>query len=431
MEKNIELLFSRVFKSTILLWCKQKTMKILLVTQYFWPEQFIINDLVRHLDSQGHKVKVLTGKPNYPEGDIFEGYSQTGLVEEKFSDNIEIKRVPLRPRKIGKLNLLRNYCSFVWNGLRHFPKMVKGEQFDVILVFAVSPITMAILAIYLKTKLKTHLAIWVQDLWPESLSATGHITNRYVLKLVGLLVKAIYYFADTLLIQSKGFYQPVSQYASKDKIVYYPNSIDQRSLVCDSAEDLPSGLAEILESNFCIIFAGNIGKAQSIETIVDAAQILKVEQHIKLIIVGSGSMLEWCQCEKEKRNLTNLILPGRFPSTMMSKFFNRAGGLLVSLKDQKIFRYTIPSKIQSYMASGKPIIASINGEGGRIINEAQAGLTCNAEDAEGLASSIKLLYEMSDAEKEKMGGNGLKYFVDNYEMGKQAGELVKIFEQRI
>ena len=180
-------------------------MRILLVTQYFWPESFIINQLVTALSKKGHHLVVLTGKPNYPEGEVYPGYQKYGVQHEMMGD-IQVIRVPLRPRKSANaIALILNYFSFIWSGLIRFPFLVKNQQFDEILVFAPSPITSAIPAILLKYLKGAHLTIWVQDLWPESLFATGFIKNKFVLKSVGFLVKFIYAAADTLLVQSKAF----------------------------------------------------------------------------------------------------------------------------------------------------------------------------------------------------------------------------------
>ena len=179
-------------------------MRLLIVSQYFWPESFIINDLAKVLVQQGHSVDVLTGKPNYPEGIIFKGYKYEGCESETFYEKINVFRVPLRPRKYGGAkNLFLNYLSFVFNGLRYFFKEVRGRNYDVLFVFAMSPITMAIPAIYLKRKMKLHLALWVQDLWPESLSATGYVRNKLALRITAWIVRWIYSCADTLLVQSR------------------------------------------------------------------------------------------------------------------------------------------------------------------------------------------------------------------------------------
>lgn len=407
-------------------------MKILVVTQYFWPETFIINDLVMHLNNQGHDVTVLTGKPNYPDGVVFDGYSEEGVLHEKYGGVIDVFRVPLRTRKTGcSRDLILNYFSFVWSGLRYFSKLVKGREADAILVFAPSPITSAIAAVPLKWMKNAHLAIWVQDLWPQSLAATGHVNNPLLLSMMGWLVRAIYYFADSLLVQSRAFYEPVARLASDDKIVYYPNSIDDPSRVERKTGALPTELSSLLHNKFCMVFAGNIGAAQSVETIVQATLLLKDHDDIRVVMVGSGSRLGWVREKKEALQLDNLYLAGRFPMQVMSDIYQDAAGLIVTLKNETIFSLTVPSKVQAYLAAGKPIIAALNGEGAKIIEESGAGLACAAEDAEALTNAIITLYEMNEASRGQMGNNGYAYFIEHFEMGRQAARLIKILEQRM
>ncbi|EJM23600.1 hypothetical protein PMI22_01147 [Pseudomonas sp. GM21] len=200
----------------------------------------------------------MTGKPNYPEGRIYSGYESGGCIEYLFCASFPVYRVPLRPRGLGGAkNLFLNYFSFVFSGLRFFRRAINGRSFDVIFVFAPSPITSVIPAIYLKWRLKVHLAVWVQDLWPESLSATGFIRNRLALRIVGWLVRGIYACTDTLLVQSKAFITPVARYARRDKIVYYPNSYQDLSLKPAVCSQIPAELLAQLERNFCLVFAGN------------------------------------------------------------------------------------------------------------------------------------------------------------------------------
>ena len=407
-------------------------MRILIVSQYFWPEVFIINALTQTLESQGHTIKVLTGKPNYPGGEIFEGYAQKGIQKELFDNTTPIFRVPLRPRKAGGAkNLFLNYWSFIWNGLRFFPSAVENEHYDAILVFAPSPITMAIPAIYLKWKLKTHLAVWVQDLWPESLVATGMINNKIALKMVRYMVKGIYACSDTLLVQSQAFFKPLTGLAKLDKIHYFPNVIDDMQEQLANEDGLPETLKTLLENNFCLIFAGNIGKAQSIETLISAAEKLKNRTDVKIVFVGKGSMLQWAREEVSKLHLDNVVFAGAFPMDVMPSIFSRAKALLVSLNSKQIFSYTIPSKVQAYMSAGRPIIASIDGETARIINEADAGLTCAAADVDGLVACIEQFIEMPKSEREALGLAGRDYFMRNFEIKSQSERLVEILEQRI
>jgi len=405
--------------------------KILIVTQYFWPESFIINQLSTTLTTQGHDVTVLTGKPNYPKGEIYSGYHQQGILHEKMGD-VEIIRVPLRPRKSGDAKaLFLNYLSFIMSGLIRFPFLVKNRQFDVIFVFAPSPITSAIPAILLKYLKRAHLAIWVQDLWPASLLATGFIKNKWLLMGVERLVKAIYAASDTLLVQSKAFIEPVNALSSRKKILYFPNVMHNMTNDNSEIDSLPLSVKQDLDNYFCFVFAGNIGKAQSIETLIDAAEKLTVFTTIRIVIVGSDSMLDWVKAEVEKRAVKNIIFTGSFPVETMPALFKKAKALLVSLSNQEIFSYTIPSKVQAYMSAGRPIIASINGEAARVINEAQAGLTCPAENSERLATQLIRFFNMPETEHDVMANNSRQYFLENFEIQQQCEKMMDMLEQRI
>lgn len=402
-------------------------MKILVVSQYFWPESFIINDIVRTLDEQGHEVVVATGKPNYPDGKVFEGYSAKGTQHERYLGKIDVLRVPLRPRgEGGAKNLILNYLSFVFAGLLFLPWMLRKREFDAILVFAPSPILQAIPAIPLKWLKKAKLALWVQDLWPESLAATGFVKNPHALKAVGWLVKGIYRCCDTLLVQSHAFVDPVLRYADRKKIVYYPNSMD----ATPSAEtvSIPSELSELLEANFCVVFAGNLGTVQALDTLLQAAEHLKEDAGIRLVMVGSGSRLGWLQAQKAQLGLDNLILAGRFPSHAMPQIFERSGALLVSLNADPIFAQTVPSKIQAYLAAGRPIIACLNGEGARIVQEAGAGMSSPAEQVLPLVAAIREMRNRSNEEREAMGLAGRAYFDRNFDMDMQVRCLIDLLQ---
>ena len=413
-------------------WIGSNQLNILIVSQYFWPEPFIINDLVLKIKAQGHNVTIFTGKPNYPDGKVYPGYKSTGVQEELYDDGIEIYRIPLRPRHFGGgKNLVLNYLSFVFSGLRHAFSFSKKRRFDSILVFCPSPITASIPAILIKWLTKAHLAIWVQDLWPESLQATGFIRNRFVLACVRNLVRGIYYFSDTLLVQSRAFIKPVSQLAPNKDIIYYPNSAIDSFDKPVSLNSLPENLAHLLDTQFCMVFAGNIGTAQAVETIVEAAIKLKDMPELKLILVGSGTKSSWVEERILESELPNLVLAGRFPPAEMPQILSKASGLLVTLKRDEIFSCTIPSKIQTYLAAGKPIIAALDGEGAKVITEAGAGLASPAEDAEKLANNIKNLYHMSSLERDEFGKAGRLYFLEHFEMDSQGRFLTQILEAEI
>lgn len=403
-------------------------MKLLIVSQYFSPEHFIINDIVRTLVGQGHEVVVATGKPNYPDGEVFPGYRVWGCQYERYLDCVDVLRVPLWPRgKGGAKNLVLNYLSFVVCGLAFFPWLLRKRKFDAILVFAPSPITQAIPAIALKYLKKAHLALWIQDLWPESLAATGFVKNRYLLKMVGAMVRSIYACCDRLLVQSQAFIDPVADYAARDKVVYYPNSIDTFTPRIDVP--VPPELSSVLEKYFCVVFAGNLGTAQALDTLLQAAIHLRDEGGIRLVLVGSGSRLDWLKAQKQAHGLDNLILPGRFPADAMPGIFARSAALLVSLNDERIFTQTIPSKIQAYLAAGRPIIACLNGEGARIVLEARAGLSSPAEQVLPLVAAIREMHGLSEVEREAMGRSARAYFDQNFDMGVQVRRLVDLLQR--
>jgi glycosyltransferase involved in cell wall biosynthesis len=333
----------------------------------------------------------------------------------------------MRPRKNGAWGLFRNYLSFTLSGLWHMPRLLQGRQYDVVLVYAISPITAAIPAIRIKRKLGAHLAVWVQDLWPQSLSATGYVKNKIVLKLVGVMVRWIYSRSDTLLAQSRSFVGKLEEYATSEKIVYYPNSIEAPALGPQTAVDID---LSYMDNGFSIVFAGNIGKAQAIPTLIEAAALL-ADSDCKLIFVGDGSMLEWARQEVSRLELTNVHFVGRVENRFMPMIYNRSDALLVTLSDIEIFSYTIPGKLQACLAAGKPIIASINGEAAEIIQMAGAGIVGPAEDAAALAGAILKIRNMDDQQRQALGNSGRKYFETNYDVNKQARILIKILEQRI
>lgn len=406
-------------------------MRILIVSQYFWPEIFVINELARTLRDQGHSVVVATGKPNYPDGRVFDGYRSEGTQRESFASDIEVLRVPLRPRRDGSAwSLLLNYASFAFSGMRHFPSLLAGRDFDAILVFAVSPITAALPAIALKWTTKAHLAIWVQDLWPESLAATGHVQNRLLLATVGLMVRAIYRGADTLLVQSRAFVDPVARYARRDKIVYYPNSIRLATGDDASSTDLPSQLSSALASHFCVVFTGNIGSVQAVPTVVEAASRLLDLPEVKLVLIGGGSMAGWAKARQKELGLSNLMLVERLPPTAMPAVYRQSAALLVTLKDDEVLAHTVPSKVQGYLAAGRPIIAALRGEGARVVMESGAGMTCAPEDPEALANCIRSFYRLPGDTRAQMGEAGRSYFSEEFEMNKQARRLVAILHDR-
>ena len=401
-------------------------MRVLIVTQYFWPENFSINMLAKILANKGLNVDVLTGKPNYPEGVIYPGYEACGLGFEKY-EGINVFRVPILPRGSNNpLRLALNYLSFVVFGCLLAPWALRKRKYDVIFVYSPSPISQAVPALWLGKLKRIPVILWVQDLWPESLEATGYITNRRMLKAVEGMVKFIYRHVDLLLVQSKAFEEPVSLLASGTPVIYHPNTIEPEfSLEFD--RELPN--IDGLETGFPIVFAGNIGAGQGLEVVIEAAKLLKNYTEIRFVIIGSGSKLNWLEQQVAIYKLTNIYLAGRYPSDLMPGFFQKASALLITLANKPIFDLTVPNKLQAYMASGRPIVACLNGEGGRIVVEAKAGILISAGDGSGLAQGILSLYGMDKNKREQMGENAKSYFKKNFDSDTLTDKLIAIFKQ--
>lgn len=389
-------------------------MRVLIVTQYFWPESFRINDLVLGLKDRGHEVGVLTGMPNYPSGRFFPGYGMFSPSYERFHD-IPVWRVPLLPRARGRpWQLGLNYLSFAISASLLAPFKIP-DRFDLIFVFEPSPISVGFPAVLLKKLRGLPIIFWVQDLWPESLSATGAIRSRIALRGIAKATRFIYRNCDKVLVQSAGFASNVIDVGvHPDTVSVLPNwaeSFYQPVAVSDDASErheLPEG--------FKIVFAGNLGTAQSFETILSAAEILKENQNIHWVIIGDGYQKQWIESEVRRLRIGHSVhLLGWRPAEAMPTYFALADGLLVSLRKAPIFSLTIPSKIQSYMACARPIIGSLDGESAKIIDQAGAGLVSSAEDAQGLAESVLALYKMGPAERQEMGQQARGYYESHFE----------------
>lgn len=386
-------------------------MHILIVTQYFWPESFRINDLALGLLERGHQVTVLTGSPNYPEGSFYKGYGYFNKQQDYHG--VKLIRVPLIPRgKGGGMRLALNYISFAVTASIMGP-LICRDKYDLVFVFQLSPITQGLPALLFKKIFKLPIFFWVQDLWPESLSASGAIKSKIVLNAVGKLVTFLYKRCDRILIQSRDFFDSiVLQGGEANRILYFPNSAEKLF----SAPILASPNIPQMHEGFKIVFAGNIGAAQDFETIISTAEKLQFCKDIQWIVIGDGRMRGWSETEVKRRGLSNNVhFYGRYPLETMPVFFSQADVLLVTLKKKPIFSLTIPSKIQSYLACGRPIIAAIDGAGAHVIEEACAGFTCSAEDPDALSQIVLKMYGMSRSERELMGANGRFYYDRNFD----------------
>ncbi len=385
---------------------KKQKLKILFICQNFWPENFRSTDVVKNLIRDGNHLEVLTSIPNYPEGKIYKGYSWFDFHTERFA-GIKVHRIPTIPR--GKNNYLLiffNYLSFILFGtIFGFFKMF-NKKFDIVMVFASSPIFQIIVGYFMKIIVKGKLVTWVQDLWPENLEALNIVRKKSLLNLIRKLTKILYNLNDIVIGQSPSYLKVLKQRTIK-KVYYVPNY----------SEIFKSKYSKkkIEVKKFILIYAGNLGKAQKLLTLLKAAKKMKYNNKLFIKIFGFGSEYEILKNYIIKNDLKNVKLFGKISKTRLYKEYINADALFLSLSKSKYLNYTIPAKLQTYLSLGKPIIASADGEIKKIINKSKSGLCSKSENEKEL--SINLI-KMINAKKKimvKYSNNSKKYFYKNYE----------------
>jgi glycosyltransferase involved in cell wall biosynthesis len=400
-------------------------MKILIVSQYFWPEDFRINDLAIELIARGNEVIVITGNPNYPKGKFDQGYGFKFSVENY--RGIKIYRVPIIARgNASGFRLVMNYLSFALTA--SYFTLFHKERYDVTFAVNYSPITAVFPAIVYKKRFNTPLFLWVQDLWPESVSAAGKVKLNLIMLFLNKMVQYIYQNSNKILVQSEAFIPHVIERGvSKEKIRYLPNWAED---LYNNANVSKSKYKNILPEGFIVMFAGNIGDAQDFYSIFKAVEITRQFPKIKWIIIGDGRKKSWLKSEIIRLNLQNTVfLLGRYPVEEMPSFFIHADIMLLSLKDEDIFSMTIPGKVQSYLAFGKPIAGMLNGIGADVIRKANCGYVANAGDYTLLANNIIEAYQQNPNNLIKKGINGKDYYNEYFLKNVIIDNLVRIFQE--
>lgn len=394
-------------------------MKVLVVSQYFYPENFRINDLVLELKKRNHEVTVLTGKPNYPQGEYYSGYSFKGNDNEIWND-VEIIRVPLRARKTGAFNLMRNYLSFVWHANKKAKKI--NKDFDIIYVFEVSPITVALPAIKLKKILNIPVIMNVQDLWPENIVAVTRINNAFIISIVDKLVNYIYKHCDLLLCASPSFVERITKRGiDQSKVKYWP----QYSIV--SKSNLDSNIFN--NGKFNITFTGNIGEAQGIDIAIQAADKLRNE-NIHWNFIGNGRSKEKMELLVKKLNLESCIsFYGFIEENKIPQYLESSDAALLILKPDPIFEMTIPAKLQTYLSCGIPILGCVSGEGKKIIEDAHCGVISQEISVEALVKATKELINLDQKEIDNYKLNAYQYSLNNFNKKTLLNELENYMEE--
>ncbi len=398
-------------------------MIIQVVTQYFHPEPMRINDIVKNLVSMGHTVNVLTGLPNYPEGFVLDDYKGKNYKkhskENLFGANVVRSR--LIGRGIGSFKLLLNYISFAILASIKARRIDKNA--DVVFIQQHSPITLCKPAYIYAKRAKCPVVLYCMDLWPESITSRIYINEKSIFyKMLKNYCRRIYNKATALCVTSSGFAD------------YFADVLDMKRDVIhipQYAEDIfkPTPMPKTKELN--LVFAGNIGKSQSVDTIVRAAALLRDSTNIKWHIIGSGSALEACKNLALDLEINeNIKFYGRLKLSEMPKYYKMADALLVTLSSEKLIQLTLPGKVQTYMAAGRPILACAGGETAKVIKKANCGMVCAAEDFISLA---KLVDKMSKDKTilEKYAENSRKYYDENFCKDKFFNDILKVFKLSI
>jgi len=391
-------------------------MKILVVSQYFYPENFRINDLCLELKNRGHDITVLTGLPNYPKGEYFEGYSINQNCDEIWQ-GIPIYRCKLKARHTGSINLIKNYFSFVIQANKKL-KELKNMEFDVIYVFEVSPITVALPAIKFKKKKNIPLIMNVQDLWPENIIAVTGINNYFITASINCLVKYIYKYCDLILTASKSFVPNIQEHLkkNKNKVKFWP----QYSIV--KKENKKISLFD--EQFFNIVFTGNIGEAQGLDLVIEAANELK-NSNIRWQLVGDGRSENRLKQRVKDYGLENIVVfHGRKPENEIPQYLANADAALLILKPDPVFEMTLPAKLQTYMACGIPIIGCVSGEGKRTIEESKSGIVSDEISVNGLIDVCQQFLECTKEEYNELCKNSYEYGIHNFDKEQLIEQLV-------
>lgn len=393
-----------------------KRKHILVISQYFYPEPFRINDMCAEWVKRGYKVTVVTGIPNYPQGKYYEGYSLTNNRTEEWN-GVKIIRIPLIARGNNAIGLVCNYMSFVLSGC--IWKCLSKIKADYVFTFEVSPMTQALIGVWYAKKHKIPHYLYVQDLWPENVEIVTGIHSSVILKPIGKMVDYIYKNCDHIFATSPSFVKEIQKRCEKkDKVTYWPQYAEEfyKPIEKKTIPEIPD------DGKFKIIFTGNIGQAQGLEILPKVADSL---EDVEFVIVGDGRNKENFLEEIRKMQVEDkFIMIDRQPAEKIPEFLACCDAAFVSFMDNELFTKTIPAKLQSYMACGMPIIASASGETKRVVEEAECGLCSQIGDVEGLC---KIIEDMKTMDLEKMGINSREYCIENFEKKKLMDDIKQYF----
>lgn len=374
-------------------------MKILVVCQYYYPEPFRHPDICEELAKRGHEVTVVTGLPNYPMGETYDGYRK-GEKRDEVLNGVKVHRCFTIGRRHGVIYRFLNYYSYAFSSTAYIKKL--EEEFDVVFVNQLSPVMMAQGAMVYKKKHGTKVVLYCLDLWPESLVAGGIKREGSIYKFFHRVSEKIYRQADKILVTSRSFADYFSDEFGINSVTYLPQYAEA-IFAPDQCRKKPDGYIDLM-------IAGNIGAAQNVDTIIKAAQLTKDIPNLRWHIVGDGSELE--KIQNMAQGMEQVIFHGRKPLEAMPTYYAMADAMLVTMQKDSMLNKTLPGKVQTYMASGKPIIGAIDGETSLVIQAAGCGFSGEAESAEQLARNVR---KFISQDHEMFGKNAYRYYTEHFE----------------
>ena len=405
--------------------------KVLVVSQYFWPENFRVNELVLELQKRGFDVDVLTSIPNYPSGKIFPEYAKK---PKKYRDyfGVKVHRVPQISRRSNVVSLVLNYISFVVSACVYCLLYLRHRKYDLVFGIQLSPILSMLPAILCKKLIGVPLYFWVLDIWPDSV-ASGGIKNTWIIYPLKKLCRYIYSSADTLFLSSRGFKSRLEEIGvSHPNVVYFPQWIEADYLgdvpLCTKEDNEVKAIVSSFKNKVIFTFTGNIGDAQDFGSVLEGVKKSSHLNEFVILLVGDGRYKgELIKRIKAEGLEKTIICLGQYPAKYMPLFYHYSDYLLISLKDIPIFAHTLPGKVQSYMSSGRPLVGMINGEAKQVIDEAGCGLIASSGDYLSFAGILDRCCTLDTNERHKLGELGRLYAYKNFRLESLVDRIMRYF----
>lgn len=400
------------------------TIRVLLLKQWFDPEPTSKGLIfARGLIKQGFEVEVLTGFPNYPGGKLYPGY-KIKLIQKENIDGVHITRVPLYPsHNSNAIGRILNYVSFAVCSL--FYGLFGAKRPDVIYAYH-PPLTVGLTAACIRFFRRVPIVYDIQDMWPDTLKSTGMISSGKVLKIVGWACDWVYSRVDQIVVLSPGFKRLLIERGVPEKkieVIYNWYAEEGLKLECaDYPENFPS------QNYFTVLFAGNMGKAQALDSILEAADLLKTtESKVRFVFLGDGLEVERLKKLALDKNLYNVVFLPRVSMSEVGQYLSCADALLVHLKKDELFKVTIPSKTQAYMSVGKPILMGVDGDAADLIRQSKSGIVAESENPESLKKALLELKNLTPEQRNEMGRNGKSFYDEKLSLNSGVKKFSKIF----